>query len=71
MTSPRIRLSAAVLGSGDPRRLADFYQRLLGWTVVADEPARPGNALRCEGADSALNAIGTSINCGIGTESLG
>jgi catechol 2,3-dioxygenase-like lactoylglutathione lyase family enzyme len=39
---PRTRVSAAVLGPPDPRRLAAFYQRLLGWTRVADEPARPG-----------------------------
>lgn len=39
---PRARVSAAVLGSPDPRRLAAFYQRLLGWTRVADEPAPPG-----------------------------
>jgi catechol 2,3-dioxygenase-like lactoylglutathione lyase family enzyme len=39
---PRARVSAAVLGSSDPRKLAAFYERLLGWTRVADEPARPG-----------------------------
>jgi catechol 2,3-dioxygenase-like lactoylglutathione lyase family enzyme len=30
-------VSATVLGSPDPRRLATFYERLLGWRRVADE----------------------------------
>lgn len=33
-----MRVSAAVLGAPDPRALADFYERLLGWTRVTDEP---------------------------------
>jgi catechol 2,3-dioxygenase-like lactoylglutathione lyase family enzyme len=33
-----MRLTAAVLDSPDPRALADFYRRLLGWTVGADDP---------------------------------
>jgi catechol 2,3-dioxygenase-like lactoylglutathione lyase family enzyme len=39
---PRIRLSAVVLDSADPRTLASFYEQLLGWTRVLDNPARPG-----------------------------
>lgn len=35
---PTTRLSAAVLGAPDPRGLAAFYGRLLGWDVVDDEP---------------------------------
>ena len=35
---PRATLSATVLGSPDPRSLAEFYAGLLGWDVVADEP---------------------------------
>ncbi|WP_336029148.1 VOC family protein [Geodermatophilus sp. FMUSA9-8] len=31
-----IRLAAAVLGTPDPRGLARFYQRLLGWPVRDD-----------------------------------
>lgn len=38
MDQPRMRVSAAVLGAPDPRALADFYERLLGWTRVTDEP---------------------------------
>ncbi|HEV8208298.1 MAG TPA: VOC family protein [Acidimicrobiia bacterium] len=40
---PRARVSAAVLGSPNPRALAAFYERVLGWTRVSDEPARPGS----------------------------
>ncbi|WNV76669.1 VOC family protein [Geodermatophilus sp. DSM 44513] len=35
---PGIRLTAAVLGTPDPRGLARFYQRLLGWPIRDDEP---------------------------------
>lgn len=31
-------LAGIVLDSADPRGLAAFYQRLLGWQVVQDEP---------------------------------
>ena len=34
---PAFRLTAAVLGTPDPRGLARFYQRLLGWPIRADE----------------------------------
>jgi catechol 2,3-dioxygenase-like lactoylglutathione lyase family enzyme len=34
---PRTTLTAAVLGTPDPRGLARFYQRLLGWPIRADE----------------------------------
>ena len=36
--APRVTLSATVLDAPDARALADFYRRLLGWTVVKDEP---------------------------------
>jgi catechol 2,3-dioxygenase-like lactoylglutathione lyase family enzyme len=32
-----MRLATTVVGSADPRALADFYQRLLGWDRVVDE----------------------------------
>ncbi|MGY1693605.1 VOC family protein [Geodermatophilus sp. SYSU D00814] len=35
---PTSRLTAAVLGTPDPRGLARFYQRLLGWPIRDDEP---------------------------------
>ncbi len=36
--SPRMTLTATVLDSPDARVLADFYRRLLGWKMRADEP---------------------------------
>jgi catechol 2,3-dioxygenase-like lactoylglutathione lyase family enzyme len=38
MDRPRLELSATVLDSPDPRALADFYQRLLGWPLVESDP---------------------------------
>ena len=38
MTPPTMRLATTVVGSADPRALADFYQRLLGWDRISDEP---------------------------------
>ncbi len=35
---PRFTLSATVLDSPDARELAEFYRRLLGWTIEKDEP---------------------------------
>jgi catechol 2,3-dioxygenase-like lactoylglutathione lyase family enzyme len=32
-------LSATVLDAPDPRELARFYERLLGWPVTSDDPA--------------------------------
>jgi predicted enzyme related to lactoylglutathione lyase len=42
VTTPRTRLSAAVLGAPDPRALAAFYEQLLGWTITVSEGPRPG-----------------------------
>ena len=36
--TPRMTLSGIVLDSPDAGSLADFYRRLLGWTVEQDEP---------------------------------
>ncbi len=35
---PHMTLSGIVLDSPNPRELAAFYQRLLGWSVVQEEP---------------------------------
>jgi len=35
---PAVRFTAAVLGTPDPRGLARFYARLLGWPLRDDEP---------------------------------
>ncbi len=41
------RLTSTVLAAPDPKALALFYQRLLGWPIAADEPdwvtLRPGD----------------------------
>jgi catechol 2,3-dioxygenase-like lactoylglutathione lyase family enzyme len=34
--TPRVTLTATVLGTPDPRGLARFYQRLLGWPIRDD-----------------------------------
>jgi predicted enzyme related to lactoylglutathione lyase len=45
----RFALTSTVLGTTDPRGLALFYQRLLGWPIGTDEPdwvtLRPGNGM--------------------------
>lgn len=38
MDAPRFSLGSTVLGTPDPRALASFYQALLDWEVVDDEP---------------------------------
>ena len=38
----RLRLTSVTIGAPDPRELAAFYARLLGWTVTASDPPRPG-----------------------------
>jgi predicted enzyme related to lactoylglutathione lyase len=38
MSTPQFRLSATVLGSADPRGLAEFYRDLLSWEVRVDRP---------------------------------
>jgi catechol 2,3-dioxygenase-like lactoylglutathione lyase family enzyme len=42
MSRPRMQITSVVLGAADPRALAGIYQRRLGWSIVADEPPRPG-----------------------------
>ena len=39
---PMIEVVAVTIGAPNPRELAAFYQRLLGWVLAADEPGRPG-----------------------------
>ena len=38
MNGSRTTLRSIVLGAPDPRRLAAFYEALLGWTRSSDEP---------------------------------
>jgi catechol 2,3-dioxygenase-like lactoylglutathione lyase family enzyme len=42
MTQPQMRVSAVTIGAPDPRALAAFYKRLLGWTVASEEGPKPG-----------------------------
>jgi catechol 2,3-dioxygenase-like lactoylglutathione lyase family enzyme len=35
-------VTSVTIGAADPRGLAAFYARLLGWPVTASDPARPG-----------------------------
>lgn len=42
MTRPQMRITGPVLDAADPVALAEFYQRLLGWTMVEREGPRPG-----------------------------
>jgi catechol 2,3-dioxygenase-like lactoylglutathione lyase family enzyme len=37
-----MRVSGVVMGAPNPRLLAAFYERLLGWTVVGEAGPRPG-----------------------------
>src|SRR5215212_2107025 len=36
---PRLTLSGIVLDAPDPHALADFYRRLLGWSMREDSPS--------------------------------
>ncbi|HEY7054069.1 MAG TPA: VOC family protein [Mycobacterium sp.] len=42
MERPPMTVTSVVIGAREPRELAAFYERLLGWQIVANEPARPG-----------------------------
>jgi catechol 2,3-dioxygenase-like lactoylglutathione lyase family enzyme len=51
--TPRFTLTAAVLGTPDPRGLARFYQRLLGWPIGSDDPTWA--TLRPDGGGAGLS----------------
>lgn len=40
---PTMRVAAVTIHAPDPRALAGFYQRLLGWTLANEEGPRPGH----------------------------
>lgn len=42
MTQPQMRVSAVTIGAPNPRALAAFYERLLGWTVAGEDGPKPG-----------------------------
>jgi catechol 2,3-dioxygenase-like lactoylglutathione lyase family enzyme len=35
-------VTSVTVGAPDPRGLAAFYSRMLGWPIAVEEPARPG-----------------------------
>jgi catechol 2,3-dioxygenase-like lactoylglutathione lyase family enzyme len=37
-----LRVTSVTVAAPDPRALAEFYSRLLGWEIAVTEPARPG-----------------------------
>lgn len=39
---PILEVTSVTIGAPEPRELAAFYARLLGWRVTAADPARPG-----------------------------
>lgn len=53
MSRPRLQIAGTVLSTPDARALADFYERLLGWPRLMDEPGWV--VLRAEGATHALS----------------
>jgi predicted enzyme related to lactoylglutathione lyase len=38
VANPTFKITGIVLNAPDPRELADFYSRLLGWQIRTDEP---------------------------------
>lgn len=43
MQRPRMQVAAVTIGAPDPRALAAFYERMLGWLLVNEEAAGPGD----------------------------
>ena len=39
---PAMAVTSVTVSAPDPRELAAFYARMLGWSVVQEYPARPG-----------------------------
>jgi catechol 2,3-dioxygenase-like lactoylglutathione lyase family enzyme len=40
---PAMSVTAVTISAPDPRALAAFYMRLLGWNLTAEDPPRPGH----------------------------
>lgn len=43
MSRPGMKVTSVSIHAPDPRALAAFYRRLLGWTQTAEEGPRPGS----------------------------
>ena len=53
-------LTGTNLGAPDANALADFYRRLLGWTVAAEEPGRTTLQQRVEEVAEEGKEVGRS-----------
>lgn len=42
VSRPVMQVTSVTIGAPDPRALAAFYARLLGWPVAHEDPPRPG-----------------------------
>jgi catechol 2,3-dioxygenase-like lactoylglutathione lyase family enzyme len=42
MTRRLMQVTSVTIGAPDPRALAAFYARMLGWAIAHEDPARPG-----------------------------
>lgn len=42
MDRPLLRVTSVSIAAPDPRELAAFYSKLLGWRVASTDPPRPG-----------------------------
>jgi len=42
LAAPKMRVSGVVLGAPNPRELAKFYSKLLGWPIADQAGPRPG-----------------------------
>ena len=42
MKRPRMQVTSVTVGAPNPKALAAFYERLLGWTVAREEGPKPG-----------------------------
>ena len=43
MQRPRMQVAAVTIGAPDSRALAAFYERMLGWLLVNEDAADPGD----------------------------
>ena len=59
--SPRLRIASTVLSTRDAQSLAAFYERLLGWPRVADEP---GWVILDIATDDLEAAVAHAVDCG-------
>src|SRR4051794_26166395 len=59
MKQPRMQVGAVTIGAPNPRELAAFYERLLGWTLAQVQGPKPGEPP--EGGWAQLVPPGTDV----------